>query len=198
MAIKARVAAAKDLPSVVETITVSFMDDPVWSWIFPDPSTRADVYRRWWPSFVRGALEHGWVRVTPGCEAVAVWLPPGAAEFTEADEQAFDQLVIECAGPRADLVHEGIALFEANRPSNKPHFYLSLFGTHSDHRGQGLGMALLRENLELIDAEGLPAYLESTNSANLARYRSVGFEKVGEFAMPQGGPVITTMWRAAR
>jgi hypothetical protein len=50
----------------------------------------------------------------------------------------------------------------------------------------------------LIDAEGLPAYLESSNPANNDRYGGVGFQAVGEFAYPGGGPVVTTMWRPAR
>jgi predicted GNAT family acetyltransferase len=79
-----------------------------------------------------------------------------------------------------------------------PHYYLSLLGTHDDHRGKGTGMALLRENLARIDAEGAPAYLESTNPANLARYESVGFVRLGEFAAPEGGPTVTTMWRDPR
>ena len=59
-------------------------------------------------------------------------------------------------------------------------------------------MALLADNLSRVDQLGLPAYLESTNPANLERYRSVGFEPCGEFALPEGGPVVTTMWREPR
>jgi hypothetical protein len=57
-------------------------------------------------------------------------------------------------------------------------------------------MALLRENLKLVDAERLPAYLESTNPANDKRYESVGFEKIGSFTTPYGA-VVSTMWRSA-
>ena len=56
-------------------------------------------------------------------------------------------------------------------------------------------MALLADNLARVDAEGVPAYLESTNPANLDRYRSVGFVDRKTFALPDGGPVVTTMWR---
>jgi predicted GNAT superfamily acetyltransferase len=59
-------------------------------------------------------------------------------------------------------------------------------------------MALLAENLTLIDAEHMPAYLESTNPANDARYASVGFEAVGAFETPDGRHRVTTMWREAR
>jgi hypothetical protein len=59
-------------------------------------------------------------------------------------------------------------------------------------------MALLAENLARIDAEGRPAYLESTNAANLDRYRSAGFADLGGFELPDGGPTVVTMWRDAR
>jgi GNAT superfamily N-acetyltransferase len=89
------------------------------------------------------------------------------------------------------------ALFVEARPQ-EPHWYLSLLGTHGDYRGQGLGMALLNHTLDLVDAAGQPAYLESTNPANLNRYRSVGFEDRQEIVLPGDGPIVTTMWRAAR
>jgi GNAT superfamily N-acetyltransferase len=78
---------------------------------------------------------------------------------------------------------------------DRPHFYLSLLGTDPAHRGKGLGMALLAENLALIDAEGMPAYLESSNPVNNRRYESVGFVAVGELSTPDDAHVVTTMWR---
>ena len=59
-------------------------------------------------------------------------------------------------------------------------------------------MRLLAHDLALIDAEHVPAYLESTNPANDVRYRSVEFEARGRFSFPGDGPVVTTMWREAR
>jgi GNAT superfamily N-acetyltransferase len=87
--------------------------------------------------------------------------------------------------------------FEAAEPA-EPHFYLRVLGTHPNHRGHGHGMHLLADTLALVDAEGMPAYLESTNPANDARYGSVGFEATGTFEGYTPGSVITTMWRPAR
>jgi hypothetical protein len=53
--------------------------------------------------------------------------------------------------------------FETHHPHDRPHHYLSLLGTHPEHRGQGKGMALLAENLAQLDELGMPAYLESSN-----------------------------------
>jgi GNAT superfamily N-acetyltransferase len=84
-------------------------------------------------------------------------------------------------------------LFEGHHPP-EPCFYLSLWGTHRDHAGQGLGMALLSECLQLIDETGEPAYLESSNPVNVARYETLGFAPRETFLRP-GGPPVTTMWR---
>ena len=86
--------------------------------------------------------------------------------------------------------------FESARPP-EPHAYLNFFATHERHRGGGLGMALLRDNLAHVDDLHLPAYLESSNPRNNERYASVGFRAVGEFTAAGGQPV-TTMWRDAR
>jgi predicted GNAT family N-acyltransferase len=87
---------------------------------------------------------------------------------------------------------------EAAHPHDEPHYYLGIVGTHDDHRGHGIGEALLAENLSLVDAEHLPAYLESSNPRNLQRYGRLGFEPQGEVFVAEGVPVVTTMWRPAR
>ena len=101
-------------------------------------------------------------------------------------------------GAEEDNFIELARRFDAAHPHGEPHYYLSLFGTHPDHRGHGVGMRLLADNLALIDAEHAPAYLESSNPSNNRRYEGVGFAPIGEFSYPDGGPVVTTMWRPAR
>ena len=103
----------------------------------------------------------------------------------------------EYLGSTADDYLELLKHFDAAHPRDEPHYYLSLLGTHPDHRGKGIGMALLEHDLALIDADGFPAYLESSNTANNHRYAGVGFEEVGQ-SLPGGDPVVTTMWRPAR
>jgi ribosomal protein S18 acetylase RimI-like enzyme len=175
-------------------MTDAFATDPVWSWAFPTP----DRMQVWWRFWIAAAVPQGWVRMTSDAEAAAVWIPPDGHECPPEDEAHVEPLTRVLAGGRADAVLETLDRFESNHPRDEPHYYLSLLGTATAHRGQGIGMALLGENLDRIDEEPFPAYLESSNPANIDRYRSVGFEPVGEFDLPEGDVTVTTMWRAPR
>jgi len=64
-------------------------------------------------------------------------------------------------------------------------------------RARGIGMGLLAGNLRRVDALGMPAYLESTNPVNDARYARHGFEPLVSFTVATGA-VVTTMWREPR
>jgi GNAT superfamily N-acetyltransferase len=125
-------------------------------------------------------------------------VPPGFPELSESDESQLAAMIKESLGARASLVMEVFERFGAAHPRQEEHYYLSLLGTHTDHRGSGIGMGLLAENLVQLDALRMPAYLESTNPANLPRYESVGFAVYETFELPDDGPTVTTMWREPR
>ena len=198
MELSARIAGPADLDAVVETIALAFYDDPVWSFAFDDETRRAAQFRRWWPMFVESALPHGWVWIGTHAETVAVWTPPGVPELAPEAEARIPALLDELLGDRAPLVLQGLLQFGAAHPHDEPHYYLSFVATHDGHRGHGIGERLLAQNLELIDAEHVPAYLESSNPKNLARYERLGFRPLNDFDFAPGGPTVTTMWRPAR
>ena len=190
-----RVAASADVGTIVATLAAAFMADPVWSWAFPDIDRRAAQYATWFGLFVESALPHGWVWTLEGCASISVWTPPGESELSKAAEARLEPFLTAELGDHAAPVLRAMEQFESACPSGRDFYYLSWLGTHPDHRGQGLGMGLLAANLARIDAEGVPAYLESTNPANNARYERLGFTPRAEFSTPEEGHVVTTMWR---
>jgi hypothetical protein len=192
-----RQAGASDIDAVVDTITSAFYGDPAWSWAFPDPAERARQHAAYWRIFVESSLRQGGVFVTDGCEAATIWIPPAGEELSAAEEERANALIEAELGSHAAAVHAFNERFEAAHPREREHWYLSLFGTHAKHRGQGLGMALLRDDLARIDAADMPAYLESTNSANDKRYVAVGVAPHGSFTTPDDALTVTTMWREA-
>jgi GNAT superfamily N-acetyltransferase len=189
-----RVATTRDLDGLTETLSAAFETDPLWSWAFPE----RDDLAVWWRFLIGSALRYPWVWITGEYAAASVWIPPDGDELTTEEEERIEPLLADLAGSRASEILELLERFEASHPREQPHYYLSLLGTHPDHRGSGLGMALLADNLARTDAEGVPAYLESSNPRNNKRYERLGFRQVGEFTTPAGEHTVATMWREAQ
>jgi GNAT superfamily N-acetyltransferase len=193
--VEARVATRAEVPAAVETLARAFHADPVWSWAFPDPRRRLGQHGAIWGLVAEAALSYESAWLTGDCAAVALWIPPGKPELRPEDEERLEGLLAELLGDEAARVIETFERFEAAHPAGEPHYYLSLLGTNPDHRGRGLGMGLLAATLERIDAEGSPAFLESSNPVNTPRYERLGFAVCGEFDLPEDGPSVTQMWR---
>jgi GNAT superfamily N-acetyltransferase len=189
-----RVTAAR-ADEVTELFTLAFYDDPTWSWAFPDPERRMEHHRAWWGLYVHSALPYGWIWVTEDGGAASLWVPPGMPELSAEDEARVRPLLRELLGSHAENVLTLLDRFDSHHPTEEPHYYLGLLGTHPDHRGQGKGMGLLAANLSRIDEQGMPAYLESSNRANDHRYQRFGFVQIAEFALPGGEPTVACMWR---
>jgi GNAT superfamily N-acetyltransferase len=188
------IAKLDEAEAITETLSLAFHDDPTWSWAFPDAERRQENYRIWWRLLVENAMRYPWVFATENHEVASVWLPPDGTELRPEDEARVEPLFEEMVGDHAPAVMELQARFEKARPRTA-NYYLSLLGVHNDHRGKGLGMGMLAENLERIDALGVPTYLESSNAANNPKYERMGYERIGEFTTPDDAAVITQYWR---
>ncbi len=131
--IDTRVATAADLEGLTTTLTAAFEHDPLWTWVFPDPKHLAV----WWRFCIGSALRYPCVWITGDYAAASVWIPPDGTELTEEEEERVQSLFGELLGPRAPEALELLERFEASHPRQRSHYYLSLLGTHPDHRGQG-------------------------------------------------------------
>ena len=102
--------------------------------------------------------------------------------------------LVRFLGVRTVSVLGGLDCMEERHPRDRSHWYLFILGTEQAAQGRGSGSALLADMLARLDADAMPAYLESSNERNLALYGRHGFEVTSEVAIP-GGPRIWPMWR---
>ena len=191
------VVDAASIEECVRILVGAFYDDPLWSWAFPDDARRRDQHAVVWRLMVEGAMRYPWTWLSADGAATSVWVPPGGTELDDAAAAGLEATLTDLLGPDAGRVLGALAALEDAHPRDADHFYLSLLGTDPSRRGHGYGLGLLAENLREIDALGMPAYLESSNEANVALYARHGFVPVGT-ATPPDGPEVVTMWREPR
>ncbi len=68
--------------------------------------------------------------------------------------------------------------------------------SHRDPERRGIGGRLLSFGVARVDAEGMPAYLESSNPRNIGLYERHGFRVTRVLDLPGGAPTATAMWKA--
>ena len=174
----------------IATIVAAFENDPVERWMYPEP----EAYGRHFPAFARAfggeAFVHGTAWQVDDFAAVALWLPPGA----EADAEAIGRVFVETiAADKQDDLAAVAGQMDALHPKDL-HWYLPWLAVDPARQGQGVGAALLEECLARVDADRMPAYLETPNPRTVPFYERHGFEVTGE-AAAGSCPPVTAMRR---
>ena len=179
--------------SALAPLVLAFASDPAVRWMYPN----AHQYRIFFPRFARAfggkAFALGTAQHLDDFRGTALWLPPGVVP----DDHVLVPILEETISP--ERLGDAFGVFEqmgAHHPS-VPHWYLPLLGVDPRHQSQGLGSALIEPFLAAFDRDGAVAYLEASNPRNVPFYERQGFEVRSEFH-PDGGPLITGMWRSAR
>ncbi|TVR17999.1 MAG: GNAT family N-acetyltransferase [Nitriliruptor sp.] len=144
----------------------------------------------------RAGFDAGTVDVAEGNEAVAVWDPP-TSEVDQAEVEAgwIAHFQTYCDPARLGDIFAWSEQFGSFHPT-EPHWYLGGIGVLPEHQGRGHGSVLLRVGLERCDRDGLPAYLEASNSRNRPLYERHGFEVIGEIQAADS-PSVWPMLRPA-
>lgn len=187
---KITIGKPADKARLLQTIVLGFSGDPIARWATPDAAVYLDRRDEFFDAFGGAAFDHGTAFVADDGAAVATWLPPGI----ESDGERLSAIMAEQT-PESRMA-EMDALFAKMEEFHlrEPHWYLPLIAADPARQGQGLGTALMEAAIARIDADGRPAYLESSNPRNIPLYERFGFQSIGEIKT-QTSPVLTPMVR---
>ncbi|MBS9718861.1 GNAT family N-acetyltransferase [Pseudohalocynthiibacter aestuariivivens] len=177
-------------------LSVSFVDDPFVRWLLPKSRDFLLDSKKHPRRAYSAAFDAGTVYVIGDFAGAAVWLPPGAKkDRSEAIAQTETSVATESQifPPEFQAL---VSQSAAYCPSD-PHWYLGLIAVDPAYRGHGVGTKLLEYCLAVVDRDGLPAYLESTNKANRSLYRRFGFQELAEVRVGLSPPRFP-MLRPAR
>ncbi len=199
LAVDVRKATLGDLPALTAALARAFDDDPLVNWMAARDSRRARrVYDAMDLSLRDLSFRHGEVYTTDGIHGGALWAPPGEWKMGLLQQLLLTPKMTRITTwRRLPAVMGGINAVEKKHPP-RPHFYLFVLGTDTEHQGKGVGTQLMAPVLDRCDREGIPAYLESSKERNVPLYERNGFKVTEVFQVPNGGPPLWLMWRDPR
>lgn len=193
---KIRKATYADVDLLVPHLARAFYDDPFINWFVRQDDKRASGFEALFRAWLRKmSLPYGEVLTTDDCVGGALWCPSDNAKIGFAQQVSLVPDAIRITGLRGlkRMIDLGDVL-DKGHPTER-HFYLQFIGVDPEHRGKGLGTALMQPVLERCDREGCGAYLENSNEVNTAYYERRGFKIVDEIDMAHGAPPLWPMWR---
>jgi len=196
--IVARPALPREWRELGRVLGEAFDDDPVWIWVCPDPVRRRRHLGNAFAHVIRDRVRCGWAWTVEGADGAAVWAAPNRWRTRPVHAARMALPMLRATGLRGVGERLGaLARLEKRHPAT-PHWYLEVIGSDPAMRGKGVGTALMQPMLERCDAEGMPAYLESSKEENLAFYGRFGFEVTEDLDLGPGAPPMWAMWREPR
>jgi ribosomal protein S18 acetylase RimI-like enzyme len=185
-----------DVPRIAKALARAFEDDPVMTWIFRRDSERLSRLESMFGLFLRRIwLQHGECYAPNQLFGAALWLPPGTWHLGPIAQLRLVPSMIAVMGRSLPRGFQAVQTIEKRHPPEPLHYYLPTLGVEPEFQGRGFGSALLQPVLSRCDADGVPAYLESSKRRNVVLYERHGFRVVEELRLPKGGPQVWRMWR---
>jgi GNAT superfamily N-acetyltransferase len=185
------------IDKAAEMLTRAFRNDPLLSWILPDPEERRSLSLPFHSVFLRYGLLAGEVWTSdPTMRGLAVFLPPGQREMN-AEMPELESIL----GQEAFLRFQSALDYMAPLRSSAvpvPHWYTMALGVDPEHQGTGIGRMLLNCMFQRADSEHVPCYLETTEPKNVPFYTNSGFSVVHDGADPTSGVHYWTFLRDPR
>ncbi len=193
--IPVRIATGSDRAIVAATLARAFIADPIMAYVFPDAASRALRLQRFYDLIVRAEADPGQWTIAGEGAAATIWRPPGKGAVPTATMLRLAWPMLRTFGTALPRALRLQALVDANHPV-VPHWYLAFAGCTPESQGRGFGGAAIRAKLVQVDAERLPASLETATERNLGLYGALGFRVTGTYDYAPGR-TMWTMWREA-
>ena len=191
-------ATAADLGGVIRDLSDAFHEDPHFDWFLRADARRDAARLGVFNYLLRNLGRKARIDRPEGGGAAAVWMPFAAIKEPSSllDDLKMARPMLSATGfSRIGRLLQIRAAMDRNHPMDREHIYLWFLGVTPPLQGMGIGSRLLRAGLNRADEAGLPAYLETGTTRNVALYRRHGFEVIHEAPPGKGAPVMWHMWR---
>lgn len=180
------IASRSEADQVLSGLTLGFAADPFVRWFYPEPVAFLAHFPRVADLYGGRAFEQAAGYRNEDFTATALWLPPGIHPDEDGLVAWLEETVAADKRDRLFSILEQMGRYHPDEPC----WHLAFIAVDPVLQRKGLGSALLEESLRQCDRDGFPAYLESTNPANLSLYRRHGFEQIGLIEAEDAPPLF--------
>jgi ribosomal protein S18 acetylase RimI-like enzyme len=192
-----------DLEQMAQVLAQSFAEDPLVSFILPNPKRRVKTVAKFFRAMGRLNIRaNSAFGISDPLEGVAVWSFPGksSASASPKDLFAFLPVLFSSYFIGAQRARAIFSKIETNRKkyADEPHFYLDNLGVLAASRGKGLSSRLIRPFLEMADSQKVIAYTDTVTESNVPLYEHFGFECVERSLVEGTGITVYALRRSPR
>jgi len=188
--INIRAMRPDELDFTASFISAGYFDDIFFKWVVPSDSKRLAVVKDYYKEYLMAEGAHIYVAEENGnTVGASVWLPH------DVDSSLYDK-IDEAVGEFAPNFRAVADLSHENEPKNTAFTQLVGFVVDKSQRGRGLGVALMKAHLDIMDDRKIPTYLEASTPFNGGGvYGKFGYTLYSDLMVFSPTAVLYPLWR---
>ena len=180
----------EEINIVADLLSTEYYHDDFFIWSVESDEDRHKVVSDYYKVYLNAA---GCVAHVAECDGdivgASVWLPH------DVDVSIYDD-IDEVTGVYAAQFRAVADKSHESEPKGMPFYQLVGFGVVKKMQGAGIGGALLKYHLDILDEKGVPTYLEaSTPYSGGGVYGKFEYQLVGELLVFAERAVLYPLWR---
>ena len=183
-----------EIDKVADLLATAYYHDLFFKWCVDNDEDRHKIVAGYYKVYLRsrGCVAHVAENPDMGIIGASVWLPH---DFDASIEEEIERVVGAANAPMFRAVAEKS---HKNEPTDGPFYQLVGFGVLKELQGRGVGHALLKHHLDILDQAGIATYLEaSTPYHGGGVYGKFGYKPFGELIVFTDTAVLYPLYRPA-
>lgn len=194
--------SAKDIETFANTLAISFQGYPLFEY-FCDYKYSIPKMKKFWTVSLKTMADNTFfVSNNENAQSLAIFSPYEKAKISlwkyikAGGLSMIPKIGIKCTKKMANF--EKFAMDIKNKHAKTGCWYLYVFVTMPQFRGQGLGSQIMRPMIEHLDEKKQDCYLETLSTINVEIYKNYGFELKETVKVPGTNLTLYAMLRKAQ
>lgn len=182
-----------EIEKIADIISTAYYNDIFFKWTVPKDQDRHKIVKDYYKIYLNDVdcVAHIAESSSNDILGASVWLPHNV-------DISIYHKIDKAVGSNAIRFRSVADCSHYSEPPMSPFYQLVGLATIKEAQNKGIGTALLKYNLNLLDRKGIPTYLEaSTPYYGKGVYGKFGYQPVGELMAFTESAVLHPLWRPA-